>query len=186
MYPESYIGVFMSLQKIKVSKSELLDIVKDNKKKHDEIYEAAEAGYWIDAEDYLKKHLKEQTALLKKNYIKQVKDFKKQISKELKQVEQKKKDSYYYMRKPFPENHSDDYQGTIKRLELCVEPQIELENNEFDCYVRNKWTWRSTFLATNSGYAISASWVTGSAISASYAINSTPLSGSMMTSLANF
>lgn len=181
----------MSLQKIKVSKSELLDIVKDNKKKHDEIYEAAEAGYWLEAEENLKKQLKEQLTNFKKNYQKQVKDFKKQISKELKMVEQKKKDGYTYMRKPFPENHSDDYQGTIKRLELSVEPHIELENNEFDCYVRNKWQWRTSFLNTNSYYA------NNYAVSASYSLQSIPArtsswvtgssySGSVFNSLNTF
>lgn len=158
----------MSLQKIKVSKSELLGIVKDNKKKHDEIYEAAEAGYWLDAEDFLKKHLKEQAAVYKKNYLKQIKDFKKQISKELKMVEEKKRGDYWHMRKPFPENHTDDYKGTIKKLELCVEPEIELENSEFDCFVQNKWQWRQSFVSTNFGYA-------NNSVSASFSLNSTPL-----------
>ena len=181
----------MSLQKIKVSKSELLTIVRDNKKKHDEIYEAAESGYWLEAEEFLKKHQKDQLTALKKNYQKTVKDLKKQVAKELRMVEQKKKDGYFYMRKPFPENHSDDYQGAIQRLELCVDPEIELENNEFDSYVRNKWAWRSTFLSTNSGYAnsyaVSGSWASCS-VSSSYAMNSTPYigTGSLMSSLANF
>ena len=181
----------MSLQKIKVSKSELLTIVRDNKKKHDEIYEAAESGYWLEAEEFLKKHQKDQLTALKKNYQKTVKDLKKQVAKVLRLVEEKKKDGYFYMRKPFPENHSDDYQGAIQRLELCVDPEIELENNEFDSYVRNKWAWRSTFLSTNSGYANSYA-VSGScascSVSSSYALNSTPYigTGSLMSSLANF
>jgi hypothetical protein len=156
----------MSLQKIKVSKSELLTIVRDNKKKHDEIYEAAEQGYWVDAEEFLKKYQKEQLTVMKKNYQKTVKDLKKQVTKELRMVEQKKKDGFFYMRKPFPENHSDDYQGAIRRLELSVEPEVELENSEFDCYVRNKWQWRTSFLATNSSYAM-----TGSCFPASYAVS---------------
>ena len=161
----------MSLSKVKVSKSELLGIVIDNKKKHDEIFEAAEQGYWLDAQEFLQKYQKDQLVQLKKNHLKVVKDLKKQVSKELRMVEQKKKDGYFYMRKPFPENHSDDYEGTIKRLELSIEPEIELESNEFDCYVRNKWQWRQSFLTTNSGYANYA--CSGSyPLTSSYSLNS--------------
>lgn len=170
----------MSLQKIKVSKAELLTIVKENKKKHDEIYEAAEAGYWLEAEEYLKKYQKEQLATMKKNYRKSVKDLKKQVAKELRMVDQKKKGGYYYMNKPFPETHTDDYEGTIRRLELSVDPEIELVSDEFDCFVRNKWTWRQSFLSTNSSYA------NNYAVSASYSLCSTPMSGSLMTSLSTF
>jgi|SRR5579862_7246620 len=174
----------MSLQKITVSKSELLDIVKDNKKKHDEIYEAAEAGFWLEAEETLKKQLKEQLTLYRKNYRKNVKDLKKQIANEMEAVREKKKDYYLsYFRKPFPENHSDDYQGTIRRLELSVEPRVELENTEFDCYVRNKWQWRNSFLNTNTFYAnnaVSSSW-SAQSISGSYAVTA-----SYATSLKTF
>jgi len=161
----------MSLQKIKVSKPELLTIVKENKQSHDEIYEAAEKGYWVDAEEFLKKYQKETLTAMKKNYQTAVKDLKKQVGKELRLVDQKKKDGFVYLRKPFPENHSDDYQGAIRRLELSVEPEVELENLEFDCYVRNKWAWKTSFLATNSSYAMTgSSWSSGS-VSASFSNN---------------
>ena len=172
----------MSLSKINVSKKELLTIVVENKKKHDEIYEAAEKGYWLEAKEYLEKYQKDQLTQMKKNYLKTCKDLKKQVNKELNMVEQKKKDGYFYMRKPFPENHSDDYQGTIRRLELSVDPEIELVDSEFDCYVRNKWQWRSSFLATNSSYAGYA--ITGSCYTASSSFSSG--SYSLKSSLDNF
>lgn len=173
----------MSLQKITVSKSELLDIVKENKQKHDEIYDAAEKGYWLDAEEYLKKYLKDQLAHLQKNHRRQVKDLKKQISKELKAVEQKKKEGYSYMRKPFPENHADDYEGTIKRLELSVDHNIELDTYEFDSYVRNKWQWRNSFLSTNSSYAVTGSYSLGPA---SYSLSASFSSGSINRCISDF
>lgn len=177
----------MSLSKIKVSNEKLLTIVRDNKKKHDEIYEAAEAGYWQEAEEFLKKYQKDTLVAMKKQYRKQVKDLKKQVVKELKMVDQKKKTGYYYMNKPFPENHSEDYQTVIRKLELSVEPEIELETGEFDCFVQNKWSWRQSFLNTNACYA------NNYAVSASYALVSTPVSGacwngtgSLMNSLSTF
>lgn len=177
----------MSLQKIKVSKTELLGIVKDNKKKHDEIYEAAEAGYWLEAEDFLKKHQKDMLSTLKKNYKSQVKALRKQVATELKMVEEKKKTGYLYMKKPFPENHTDDYEGTIKRLELSIDDKIELENNEFDCYVRNKWEWRQSFLNTNSYYANNYAVSSSYALTSSWASNvATWTTGSLCNSLNTF
>ena len=153
-----------TLSNLKVSKTELLAIVKENKQKHDEIFEAAEKGYWVEAAEFLKNYQKEQLAERKKNYLKAVRDLKKQVAKELRLVEQKKKDGYSYMRKPFPENHSDEYQGVIRRLELFVDDHLELNTTEFDCYVRNKWQWRQSFIATNSSYAMTGSY----ALNASY------------------
>jgi hypothetical protein len=177
----------MSLSKIKVSNKELLTIVTDNKKKHDEIYEAAEAGYWQEASEFLKKYQKDTLVAMKKQYRKTVKDLKKQVVKELKMVEQKKKSGYYYMNKPFPENHSEDYQTVIRKLELSVEPELELETGEFDCFVQNKWSWRQSFLNTNAYYANSYA-ISGSCCSASYSLNSSLClgTGSLMNSLSTF
>jgi len=178
----------MSLLKIKVSNEKLLTIVRENKTKHDEIYETAEAGYWLEAEEFLKKYQKDTLVAMKKQYRKQIKDLKKQVAKELKMVDQKKKSGYYYMTKPFPENHSDDYQGVIRKLELSVEPEIELETNEFECYVRNKWQWRQSFLNTNTNYANNVYSCTGSysMMPGSYALSASWSSGSLNNSLSTF
>ena len=92
------------------------------------------------------------------------------------------------MNKPFPENHSDDYQTVIRKLELSVEPEIALETGEFDCFVQNKWSWRQSFLNTNSyyanNYAVSASWSSGSTLS-----TASPCylgTSSLMTSISTF
>ena len=164
MLQKEFFMSYNTLSNLKVSKSELLTIVRENKEKHDEIFAAAEQGYWVDAAEHLKKYQKDTLVALKKNYQKTVKDLKKAISKELKMVEQKKKTGYYYMNKPAPENHTDDYEGVIRRLELCAGDHLELNNNEFDSYVRNKWTWRNSFINTNTSYALSASWSSGSCL----------------------
>lgn len=56
----------MSLQKIKVSREEVLKIVQENKQKHDDVLKTAIEGYWIDAETYLKKYEKEQLETIAK------------------------------------------------------------------------------------------------------------------------
>lgn len=157
----------MSLQEVKVSRKDVLEIVQENKKKHDAIFKEAVEGYWLEAEKYLKKYEKDQIAWHEKVHKdglkkarKALKDCKKQVreqvKKELEFVEKRKKDApFQYMKNKYPENHTDDYQGTIKRLELCVEDQVELDSIEFDKYVRNKWEWRDSFLSSNTGYVSS-------------------------------
>ena len=174
----------MNLSNLKVSTETLLGIVKENKEKHDQIYEAAEKGYWLEAENYLKEYQKEMLNTYKKQYLKDVKELKKQVTKELKAVEEKKRTGYLYLRKPFPENHSDDYECVIKKLEMATEPRIELYPNEFDSYVRNKWDWRKSFLATNTSYAISSTFSSGSSSCLSY--NNIACTGSLSSVIARF
>ena len=59
----------MSLQEIKVARTDVLKIVQENKEKHDGILKTAIEGYWIDAESYLKKFEKEELEkAAKKNF----------------------------------------------------------------------------------------------------------------------
>lgn len=187
----------MSLHQIKVSRQNVLEIVKENKKKHDAIFKDAVEGFWMEAEKALKKTEKDQLSAWEKAHKEQLKKMRKQlrdnkkalkeqIKKELDLVSRRKKDGpWSYMRNPYPENHADDYVGTIRRLELCVENEVELDTDEFDQYVRNKWEWRGRFLASNTSYvtsyysspfygtgsclAISGAWASQS-LSSSYAL----------------
>lgn len=173
----------MSLHQIKVARKEVLAIVRENKEKHDVILKDAIEGYWLEAEGFLKKYEKEQCSqlekahkdslkVMRKNLRTNKKNIKEQVKKELDLVKQRKKDGpFVYMRNRYPEDHTDDYIGTIRRLELCVEDQLELDNNEFDCYIRNKWQWRQSFITANTGY-VSSLYTNNLGISCSYALTS--------------
>lgn len=152
------------LDEVKVSRKEVLEIVKQNKQKHDKILTDAIEGYWLEADKQLKKLKQDRLKEMKKNYQKQVKDFKKQVNKELDLVAKRKKDGpFQYMSKVYPEDHSNDYLSVIRKLELCVEDKVELDSSEFEQYIRNQWAWRNSFLTTNCSYAITgAYWGTGS------------------------
>lgn len=196
----------MSLQQIKVSREEVLKIVTENKQKHDDVLKTAIEGYWLDAETHLKKNEKEQADQINKNHKEQLKKLRKSRKDALKHLKVRTKEDlekvkardrskgFNYWGGKYPEDHGDDYEGTIRRLELCVEKEIELEHNEFDSYIRNKWAWRDSFLTSNTCYVnsyrssgISGSWASQS-VSASYALTSSPSwfgTGSVVT-LANF
>jgi len=167
----------MSLYQIKVKTPEVLQIVKENKQKHDKILNDAIEGYWNDASNFLKKYEKDKLSELEKNHKATIKKMRKQlrenkaavkgqVKKELELVEKREKRGYLYMSNKYPEDHGDDYIGTIRRLELSVDKEIELDTKEFDQYVRNKWEWRESFLNSNTGYANSY------ALSSSYSSHS--------------
>lgn len=170
----------MSLNEVKVSRRDVLELVKENKKKHDAILKDAIEGYWLEAEKFLKKYEKDtisdwekshkdQLKRMRKNLRENKKNLKDQIRKELGYVEKKNKNAkWVYMTNPFPESHADDYIGTIRRLELCVDDEIKLDTYEFDKYVRNKWEWRASFLTSNSGYT--TSYRSAYALTSSYSL----------------
>lgn len=182
----------MSLQQIKVSREEVLKIVQENKQKHDDVLKTAIEGYWLDAETHLKKNEKESADRINKNHKDQLKKLRKDRKEALKLLKTRTKEdlekvksrnrekSFWYWSGKYPEDHGDDYLGTIRRLELCVEKELELNSNEFDSYIRNKWEWRGQFLSTNTSYvnsyrnvAVSGSWASSS-LSASYALTANP------------
>ena len=162
----------MSLQEIKVSRTDVLQIVRENKEKHDGLLITSVEGYWIDAESYLKKFEKEEIEKFNKSHKQQLKTLRKNRKEFLKALKTKVKEDldrvkdrtlkkgFNYWRGSFPEDHADDYNGTIRRLELCVDGEIKLDTSEFDSYIRNKWAWKQSFIASNTSYI--NSWATSS------------------------
>ena len=114
------------MQTIEIHRDKLLPIIKANQEKHDVIYTAAVSGYWEKAEQVLN----EKLAKVKSH---------------------QKIDNYLNL--AYPENHSDDYARAISMIELSHQDVLDLSVQEFDSYVRNQWSWRNSFLNTNTFYA---------------------------------
>lgn len=55
-----------------------------------------------------------------------------------------------------PISHVDDFDRAVEMLELCVDEEIFLSEDQFQCYVRNKWEWEHMFLASNAMYSETA------------------------------
>ena len=174
----------MSLREIKVSREEVLKIVHENKKKHDLILKDAVEGFWLQAKASIIKNEKETIDLINKNHREQLKKIRKQKKDNLKVLRLNTKDDlakikkrdrskgFFYWTGKYPEDHGDDYMGTIRRLELCVDKELELESTEFDSYIRNKWEWKNSFISSNTGY-VTSYYGTGSlGLTASYAMGS--------------
>jgi len=119
------------METITILKEKLLPLIKENKAKHDQIYDAAVSGYWVKAEEVLNEKLAEIKI-------------------------QEKIEPYLGL--TYPENHTDDYNKVISMVELTSQDVIELNHQEFDQYVRNRWGWRNSFLGCNSTYGTGASF----------------------------
>ena len=60
-----------------------------------------------------------------------------------------------------PPHHVEDYERAIQILEMCVDEEVELDEHEFQAYVRGQWSWQRQFLTTNSVYSASATAALG-------------------------
>lgn len=52
-----------------------------------------------------------------------------------------------------PEDHTEDYDTVISMLTMSVDADIEIEQLDFQCYVRDKWQWAAHANFLNSTYA---------------------------------
>jgi len=113
------------MKEVNVDVKQVLEIVKENKDKHNVIYQAALEGYWKKAEKLLRQKLRE-------------------VSKH-KKIE-------VFLELPFPENHEKDYDRVIRMLELSTDKVVTLDQLSFSQIVLNDWQWKESFKFVNSGY----------------------------------
>ena len=113
------------MKNILVNKEELKDILKENRRKHREIFEAAQVGY-----------RKEAVALLDKAL----------------ENARTGKDIKMYFSLDAPVDQTKDYDRVIRMLNMSVEETLELSEVDFAQYVLDDWSWKMNFMSTNSKY----------------------------------
>jgi len=55
-----------------------------------------------------------------------------------------------------PEDHTEEYDRAIKMLEMSTDETILITNDEFKCYVEDKWHWSREWAVSNMRYTKSA------------------------------
>lgn len=110
-----------------VSKAQLLDILRANRAKHQEVFEEAVRG-WHDH------------AL-------------KMLAGKEKEIRSGRLPRAITISLPAPENHVRDYNRVIRMLEMHLEDQYTLTEQEFSWYVEDNWDWKRRWTVSNSGYA---------------------------------
>jgi fibronectin type 3 domain-containing protein len=116
------------MQKVKLDKDELLDIVRQNKEKHIKEFKEAVADYLI-----LVVKLAEENLELAK-------------SSDLEKIAKSKSIPLK------PTSYETSYIKAICMLELSVDTVIELEAQDFDQLVLDEWQWKKSFSTMNSTY----------------------------------
>jgi hypothetical protein len=46
---------------------------------------------------------------------------------------------------PVPEDHTKDYDQVIEMLKMSVDEELEIESDQFACYVMDDWDWKEDF-----------------------------------------
>jgi hypothetical protein len=54
---------------------------------------------------------------------------------------------------PEPEDHTEDYDRVLAMLDMSVDEVIELEEEDFKCYVLDQWGWQRSFASNTMRYS---------------------------------
>lgn len=114
------------MDSLKYPKQKILNVLRENREAHIKIVREAQKGYREKAIELFE----EKLALLKAS----------------KAVDPN-------IRMQVPVNHTDQFDQAIQMLEMSVGDEIELDMNQFQSFVMNKWQWQGQFLASNSMYS---------------------------------
>lgn len=125
----------MSLSNIRVTvkKDDLLNILRENRKKHAEEYNIAKQGYQVECVKRLKKHASQ----IASGKIQDISKF----------------DTYLGL--PVPQDHTEEYDSLIGMLELAQEKEFEISGVQYRQWIEDKWDWRQAASMCNSAYTVS-------------------------------
>ncbi len=116
------------MKNVKMNRLELLNIVRENAKKHLADYDEAVQDYKVLVAKLAKSNLKLAN------------------TGELTEIEKMKKIP------SAPVVYTDNYSKAIRMLELSVEDTIEIEEHIFNQLVLDEWGWKQSFVAAGALY----------------------------------
>lgn len=114
------------MESIKVKKEELLNVLRENRTKHRQIFEEAIEGYRKTVIAEFERRLDDAKA-------------------------GRKIDIRFTL--PQPVDQTKDYDRAIGMLEMTIDDVIHLEEIEYRQYVMDDWSWKQSFLTSNSTYS---------------------------------
>ncbi len=113
------------MRAVKVKKDALLQIVKENRVKHYDLFDEAQSAY--------------RTEVIKRLDI-MLADAKagKRIEMNIGLIA--------------PVDQTPEYDRVIRMLEMSVDDEVTLTQDEFECYVMDQWAWSQQALMANTAY----------------------------------
>ena len=128
-----------NIKTVTVLRKDLLTTLEGNLTTHKEVYEEAMSGY-ADAKVTKLSELHIVTS---------------QATRENTEANRKAVHEAYarYAHLSRPQDHSESYELAIEIMKWETEEKIELNINDFQCYVRDKWDWKNSFKGSVVAYA---------------------------------
>lgn len=123
-------------------KASVVETLKENRTEHEKIYNEAIAGY----RNVLRNALDKVVEL---------------VSEKRDELEEKKAPSPRLKTDPLsslavPKNQLKEYDTVLEMLELTSDETIVLDQDQYNCYMKDNWYWMNDFLLSNSAYSASA------------------------------
>lgn len=113
------------MKEVKIKRDLLLERVQANRKKHRDLFLAAQEGFKKEVIRRLEESLKDAQAGKRFNAFWQL---------------------------PEPIDQTADYDRVIEMLIMSIEDTVTLSSQEFDCYVMDNWTWKQNVTVRNMSY----------------------------------
>ncbi len=113
------------MQNVRINRSEFIARVEANREGHRAAFEQALDGY----RDRVIRELERRV-----RHIREGRDFD------------------LHFRLPEPKDHTDDYDRILTMARMSVDDVIELEADDFACFVLDQWSWQRNFAETTSMY----------------------------------
>jgi hypothetical protein len=114
------------MEKITVTKTDLLAILNENRAKHRTVFEAALAAYAVEA----RRILQAEVDRLSQGKLAEV-----------------------YVSVPRPKDHTADYDRVIRMINLHTGDTIQLGESDAAMYVMDDWRWKRDFVRMSNSYA---------------------------------
>ena len=128
-----------SIKEVKVSRNKLLTTLKQNLSRHRSDFETAVAGY--------QQARQERLALLAAEALAAAENPTEATRKTVHEAYRE------FAHLESPSDHSESYELAIEIMSWECEDEVTLSINDFQCYVRDRWTWREQFRNSVLNYA---------------------------------
>ena len=139
-----------SLATVRVSRDSLQDVIESNRKKHAMEFEETYLGWKIQVREQLEDDLDD----LYTDYRSTLKALKKGLTEAKKRLTRVKDGDFTtdacFFRHIKPSHHVKDYNGALKKLELSLDAELELNSHEFNQFVMDEWLWKKDFTSSHT------------------------------------
>jgi len=177
---ESYRKTTMKMNKITVTKEDLLTLLNTNREKHIAEYNDAMKGYRVEAVA-AQQEVRDNIIKLQKQLNSAIKLFTKRVDESLEEAQtggkiyrSLDKDMLYdafsldaLIDEPMgnipskPKSYETEYDTAIGMVSMDVDVEVELTKQEYKQYVMDEWSWTSDFNTCVSGSTGSLTFTTG-------------------------